>query len=230
MRWRGSSRPTTSGASSPLSKTHSFSSAKTTRVRRLHEGGRRRPPQLREPDAEVRHVRRRRPRLVRDSPRQGLRLSRPERLGEIHDDPDADGTPRALRGEREDAAGGPGARRRARHRRLEDASRVHEPEVLPLSRPDGRGEPDVLRIDLRPSERAPLPAGSRSCPNGCASRSSCRRSRKGFRRVIASASRSRPRFSTSRSSCSWTSRPAGSIREDGGSSGISSTSSRRTRG
>ena len=86
------------------------------------------------------------------SPRQGLRLPRPERLGKVHDDPDAHGAPHALRGT---AHGRGRPRRRARHGRVEDASRVHEPEVLPLSGPDGRGEPDVLRVDLRPSERAP---------------------------------------------------------------------------
>src|ERR1700690_2521098 len=145
MRWRGSSRPTTSGACSRASRTRSFSSARTKDEL----------SQLREPDTKVRLIRRRRPRLVRGPTREGLRLSRPERLGEVHDDPDAGGAPQAPRGPRDDAARGAPPPRRARPGRGENASRVHEPEILSLSRPDGGGEPDVLRIDLRPPERAP---------------------------------------------------------------------------
>ena len=39
---------------------------------------------------------------------------------------------------------------------VEDAARLHEPEVLALPRPDGGREPALLRVDLRPAGSAPV--------------------------------------------------------------------------
>ena len=50
------------------------------------------------------------------------------------------------------------------------APRLHEPEVLALPRPDGRGEPALLRLDLRPRARAAGGADRGRSPRASASR------------------------------------------------------------
>src|SRR5690606_1568193 len=90
-----------------------------------------------------------------------LRLPRSERVGQVHDHPDA---LRALEAERRQR---PGARPRGSGagRVAAPPHRLHDAEVLALRRPGGRGEPDLSRACLRPvraaaarADRAPAAA------------------------------------------------------------------------
>src|ERR1035437_9374218 len=129
------------------------------------------PPPLRQPDPQVRRLHRRRPRLVRDPPQEGVRLPRPERVGQVHDDPDADGAPQAHVGHG-DRLWRP--RRGEGHGGLEEAPRIHEPEVLALHRPHRRGKPALFRVHLwsftfssrRPRRRARVAPALRATPRG----------------------------------------------------------------
>ena len=97
---------------------------------------------------------------LRRAARQGLRLSRAERLRQVHDHPDAHGTARARPPGRPRGFGGLDVVRDTES--LEAPPRLHEPEVLALPRPDASKKTSASSGRSTASSRAAR--GARSTP------------------------------------------------------------------
>ena len=171
------------------------------------------------PDQEIRRPRGGAQPVHAGQARQHLRLSRSQRLRQDHHHPHAVRAAHARRRHRHL----PRLRHPHRDRQDQDAGRLHDAALQPVSGPLGAREPGIHRPHLRHWRSRSPPRARRS--SGSASAAARTRSPANCRAAGSSGWRSAPARCRARNCCCSTSRPPASIPRRGASSGTRSTRS-----